>query len=124
MKYERLTTRNNWLGIVLNKKAITLQGLLDSLAKLEDKIESGELISTVQAEQGEQEIAFFVEHNAEVRKQAIKEIEAAEDEVAKETEEILFIDVYNRLHEKGDYMGCVIVAEMAKERGVLWEEQE
>lgn len=65
-----------------------------------------------------------VEHNAEVRKQAIKEIEAAEDEVAKETEEILFIDVYNRLHEKGDYMGCVIVTEMAKERGVLWEEQE
>lgn len=44
MKYERLTTRNNLLGIVINKKAITLQGLLDSLAELEDKIERGELV--------------------------------------------------------------------------------
>lgn len=44
MKYERLTTRNNFLGITINKKAITLQGLLDSLADLEDKIERGELV--------------------------------------------------------------------------------
>ena len=43
------------------------------LATLEDKIENGELISTVQDEQSEQEIAFFVKHNAEVRKQAVKE---------------------------------------------------
>ena len=38
-----------------------------------DKIESGKLISTVQGEQGEQEIAFFVAHNAAVRKRAIEE---------------------------------------------------
>ena len=43
------------------------------LAELENKIEDGELISTVQSEQGEQEIAFFVAHNAAVRKQAVKE---------------------------------------------------
>ena len=35
------------------------------LAELEDKIERGELISIVQDEQSEQEIAFFVKHNAE-----------------------------------------------------------
>ena len=34
------------------------------LGELEDKIEDGELISTVQSEQGEQEIAYFVKHNA------------------------------------------------------------
>lgn len=43
------------------------------LGELEDKIESGELISTVQSEQGEQEIAFFAKHNARVRKQAVQE---------------------------------------------------
>lgn len=42
------------------------------LAELEDKIERGELISTVQNEQSEQEIEFFVKHNAEVRKQAVE----------------------------------------------------
>ena len=50
MKYERLTTRNNLLGIVINKKVITLQGLLDSLAELEDKIERGELIPAAEYE--------------------------------------------------------------------------
>ena len=101
MKYERLTTRNNQLGIVINKKVITLQGLLESLAELEDKIESGELISTVQAEQGEQEIAFFVEHNAEVRKQAIKEIEAAEDEVAKKQKKYCLLMCITGFTKKG-----------------------
>ena len=43
------------------------------LAELENKIEDGELISIVQSEQDEQEIAFFVKHNAEVRKQAVIE---------------------------------------------------
>lgn len=45
----------------------------DRLFDLEDKIESGELISTVQSEQGEQEVAYFAKHNAAVRKQAVKE---------------------------------------------------
>ena len=71
MKYERLTIkRENGFTTVRNT---TLQGLIDHLAELEDKIERGELISTVQDERSEQEIAFFVKHNAEVRKQAVKE---------------------------------------------------
>lgn len=71
MKYERLTIkRENGFTTVRN---ITLQGLIDRLAELEDKIERGELISTMQSERGEQEIAFFVKHNAEVRKQAVIE---------------------------------------------------
>ena len=67
MKYERLTTRNNFLGITINKKAITLQGLLDSLAELEDKIERGELIATQLKDTSDQEIAFFAKHNKSVR---------------------------------------------------------
>lgn len=43
------------------------------IKEYKDKIEKGKLISTVQGEQGEQEIAFFVEHNAAVRKRAIEE---------------------------------------------------
>ena len=43
------------------------------LFDLEDKIERGELISTVQSERGDQEVAFFVAHNAAVRKQVVKE---------------------------------------------------
>lgn len=71
MKYERLTIkRENCFATVWNT---TLQGLIDRLAELEDKIERGELISTVQDGQSEQEIAFFVKHNAEVRKQAVRE---------------------------------------------------
>lgn len=71
MKYERLTIkRENGFATVRNT---TLQGLIDRLAELEDKIECGELISTMQSERGEQEIAFFVKHNAEVRKQAVIE---------------------------------------------------
>lgn len=71
MKYERLTTkRENGFATVRNT---TLQGLIDRLAELEDKIERGELISTVQDERSEQEIAFFVKHNAEVRKRAVIE---------------------------------------------------
>lgn len=68
MKYERLTEKNNALGIVINKKVITLQGLLDLLFDLEDKIERGELISTKQEERSDQELAFFAEHNDGVRK--------------------------------------------------------
>lgn len=71
MKYERLTIkRENGFATVRNT---TLQGLIDRLAELEDKIECGELISTMQSEQDEQEIAYFAKHNAAVRKQAVKE---------------------------------------------------
>ena len=74
MKYNRLTERRKrpltmsmWAGDGESLK------MYNRLAKLENKIERGELISTVQSERGEQEIAFFVKHNAEVRKQAVKE---------------------------------------------------
>lgn len=85
MKYERLTPRT-LLSDVINKynlRAYVLRDmmfggrnmieLVDRLVELENKIESGKLISTVQSEQGEQEIEFFVKHNAEVRKEAVKE---------------------------------------------------
>lgn len=63
--YKRITMRE-FAGV-------TGDNIYNRLAELEDKIERGELISTVQSEQGEQEIAFFVKHNAEVRKDAVKE---------------------------------------------------
>lgn len=43
------------------------------LAELEDRIERGELVSTVQSEQNEQEIAFFAKHDVEVCKEVVKE---------------------------------------------------
>ena len=52
---------------------ITGDAIYNRLAALEDKIENGELISTVQDEQSEQEIAFFAKHNAEVREEVVKE---------------------------------------------------
>lgn len=73
-EYQRITERREtplvmsmWAGDSHSLK------IYNRLAELEDKIESGELISTVQSERGEQEIAFFVKHNAEVRKQAVRE---------------------------------------------------
>lgn len=85
MKYERLTP-GVLLSDVIKEYRIcvgepligTFGGhdiveLIDRLVELENKIENGELISTVQNEQSEQEIAFFAKHNAEVRKEAVKE---------------------------------------------------
>lgn len=46
------------------------------LAELEDKIESGELISTQLKDSSEQEFAFFVNHNRSVRKLFAEELEA------------------------------------------------
>lgn len=74
MKYERLTKRDkNGDWHLWDDTVMGMFNAFDNLAKLEDKIERGELISTVQDEQSEQEIAFFVKHNAEVRKQAVIE---------------------------------------------------
>lgn len=85
MKYERLTSRNEEPfyafdackeckhKIGLDKWCANKVGAYIRLHELEDKIERGELISTAQYELSEREIAFFVEHDAEVRKQAIKE---------------------------------------------------
>lgn len=85
MKYERLTDRDDD-GMPYVKcadcyirdkcdltKEVCYQELQDRLAELEDKIERGELISTVQSERGDKEVAFFVAHNTAVRKQAVKE---------------------------------------------------
>ena len=71
MKYDRLTISPS--GSFTSAKNVSVQSLIDRLVVLENKIENGELISTVQSEQGEQEIAYFVKHNAAVRKQAVKE---------------------------------------------------
>lgn len=74
MKYKRLTERKEdgeWH--LVDDTVWGMFNAFDRLAELEDKIERGELISTVQSEQGDQEIAFFVAHNAAVRKQAVKE---------------------------------------------------
>lgn len=78
MKYERLTDRKiaemlrNTEGESWDSDNLEAQCYI-RLAELEDKIKRGELISTVQSEQGEQEIAYFVKHNAAVRKQAVIE---------------------------------------------------
>lgn len=71
MKYDRLTISPG--GSFTSAKNVSVQRLIDRLTILENKIENGELISTVQSEQGEQEIEFFVKHNAEVRKEAVEE---------------------------------------------------
>lgn len=74
MKYKRITER---IKKPLTMSMWTNDGeslkVYNRLAKLENKIENGKLISTVQSEQGEQEIEFFVKHNAAVRKQAVKQ---------------------------------------------------
>lgn len=78
MKYKRLTDRviaemlRNTEGESWDSDNIEAQCYI-RLAELEDKIESGEIISVIQSEQDEQEIAYFVKHNAAVRKQAVKE---------------------------------------------------
>lgn len=69
MKYQRLTEREAPLVMTLWEATKVYNRLIE----LENKIENGELISTVQDEQSEQEIEFFVEHNAAVRKQAVRE---------------------------------------------------
>ena len=74
MNYNRLTKHRDkplvmsqWAG-----DSNSLQ-LYNRLAELEDKIESGELISTVQDEQGEQETAFFAKHDVKVCEEVVKE---------------------------------------------------
>lgn len=76
--YKRLTERDDSLcidcaDIGFCRKTCIRQARYERLQFLENEIESGELISTVQSEQGEQEIAYFVKHNAAVRKQAVIE---------------------------------------------------
>ena len=76
--YKRLTERDDSLctdcaDIGFCRKTCIRQARYERLQFLENKIESGELISTVQSEQGEQESAFFTKHNTRVRKQSVQE---------------------------------------------------
>lgn len=73
MKYERLTDRKiaemlrNTEGESWDSDNIEAQCYI-RLAELEDKIESGEIISTQLKDRSEQEFAFFVNHSRSVRK--------------------------------------------------------
>lgn len=74
MKYQRITQRretplvmSQWSGGCYSLK------IYNRLAELENKIESGELISTVQDERGEQETTFFVKYDAKVCEEVVKE---------------------------------------------------
>lgn len=69
---------------------------IDRLAELEDKIESGDLIST--SDVGDNEIEFFVKHNADVRKETVREIlNAVDNESNGQT-----ISITNYLRKKYD----------------------
>ena len=74
MKYQRITTRRE-TPLVMSMWPGDSESLkpYNRLAALEDKIESGELISTVQSERGEQETTFFVKHDAKVCEEVVKE---------------------------------------------------
>lgn len=66
-EYRRLTKRDG-----KEVKALGWDGeVLHRLAELEDKIENGDLISPCDI--GDNEIAFFVKHNADVREDFAKE---------------------------------------------------
>lgn len=99
MKYERLTIRNNLLGITINKRVITLQGLLDLLCDLEDKIERGELISTKQEDASDQELEFFVKHNKGVRKLFADELKVClqdavkRGDITQEAYEVIMVEI-------------------------------
>ena len=83
MKYQRMT-KHSVLGTLhaydingneqplCELTALETDNLIGRLCELEDKIESGELIST--KEVGDTEIEFFVKHNDKVRKEAAKDI--------------------------------------------------
>ena len=70
MKYNRLTQQRE-APLVMSLWEATK--MYNRLAKLEDKIERGELISTVRSKQGEQETTFFVKHDAKVCEEVVKE---------------------------------------------------
>ena len=83
--YKRLTKRNadgcacyaspltsSFVGAIYEEQKQRDDEILSRLAELEDKIESGELISPKDV--GNNEIEFFVKHNKEVRKETAREI--------------------------------------------------
>ena len=77
-KYKRLTERYiDEQGTNCVRKLAWDGEILHRLAELEDRIENGDLIST--SDIGDNEIEFFVKHNADVRKETVKEILNAVD---------------------------------------------
>ena len=77
-KYRRLTKRYiDEQGTSCVRELAWNGEILHRLAELEDKIESGDLIST--SDVGDNEIEFFVKHNADVRKETVREILNAVD---------------------------------------------
>lgn len=82
--YKRLTKRcgdivnyakplqSNFIGAIYEEQKERDSEIMSRLAELEDKIESGELISTKQV--GDTEIEFFVKHNESVRKNTAQDI--------------------------------------------------
>lgn len=70
MKYERITIKREAPLVTTVWEATKLY---NRLVALEDKIEAGELISTVQNEQSEQETAFFAKHDVKVCKDVVRE---------------------------------------------------
>lgn len=68
--YERVTQKQGEPKIVSKRVYYRLR-------ELEDKIENGDLIST--SDIGDNEIEFFVKHNADVRKETVREILNAVD---------------------------------------------
>lgn len=83
MKYQRMT-KHSVLGTLhaddingneqplCELTALDTDNLIGRLCELEDKIESGELIST--KEVGDTEIEFFVKHNESVREKTAQDI--------------------------------------------------
>lgn len=70
MKYERIAIKREAPLVTTVWEATKLY---NRLVALEDKIENGELISTVQDEQSEQETAFFAKHDVKVCGEVVKE---------------------------------------------------
>lgn len=68
--YERVTQKQGEPKIVSKRVYYRLR-------EIEDKIENGDLIST--SDIGDNEIEFFVKHNADVRKETVREILNAVD---------------------------------------------
>ena len=69
-EYERVTQKQGEPKIVSKRVYYRLR-------ELEDEIENGDLIST--SDIGDNEIEFFVKHNADVRKETVREILNAVD---------------------------------------------
>lgn len=70
MKYERITIKREAPLVTTIWEATKLY---NRLVQLEDKIEAGELISTIRNKQNEQEIKFFAKHDVKICKEVVKE---------------------------------------------------